>query len=179
MIESALLVLVLSAGISFGYVIRRGGIDLPVVGAAPSSSALAVASSQVPGAGASAAAAASPSAPPTIGPSGEPSPPEAASPSIAPSPTPRQTPKPTPRATSRPTPKPATGSVPSASRLALLTPCPNQSGCYLYTVRSGDALWSIANWFGVPLATVKQWNPQVVTAGIHAGGKLRIPTPTR
>jgi hypothetical protein len=173
---AALLVLVLSAGISFGYVIRRGGIDLPVAGAAPSSSALAVVPSQVPG-----ASVVSPSAPPTIGPSGAPSPSEGASPSTAASPTARPTPRPTPKATPRPTPKPTptAGSIPSASRLALLTPCPNQSGCYVYTVRSGDALWSIANWFGVPLATVKQWNPQAATAGIHAGVKLRIPTPTR
>ena len=69
----ALSVLVLSAGISFGYVIRRGGIDLPVVGATPSSSALAVVSSHVPG-----ASVVPPSAPPSIGPSGAP-------PSIGPS----------------------------------------------------------------------------------------------
>ena len=39
---AALLILVLSAGISFGFVVQRGGIELPVVAAARGSSAVAV-----------------------------------------------------------------------------------------------------------------------------------------
>ena len=39
---AALLILVLSAGISFGFVVQRGGIEMPVVAAEPSSSAVAV-----------------------------------------------------------------------------------------------------------------------------------------
>ena len=42
---AAILILVLSAGISFGFVVQRGGIDLPVVAAAPSSTAIALAPS--------------------------------------------------------------------------------------------------------------------------------------
>jgi hypothetical protein len=180
---AALLVLVLSAGISFGFVLQRGGIDLPVArttpSATPSASTLAVVPSGIP------AATVVPSATPA--PSVEPSPsvqPTASAspgptPLATPKPTPKPTPGPTPKPTPRPTPKPSPGSIPSASRLALLTPCPGQAGCYVYVIRTGDALWSIANWFGVPLATVKQWNPWVLTAGVHAGNKLKIPTPTR
>ena len=39
---AALLILVLSAGISFGFVVQRGGLELPVVGASASPSAVAV-----------------------------------------------------------------------------------------------------------------------------------------
>ena len=79
---------------------------------------------------------------------------------------------PTPAATSKPTPRPTSG------RFALLKPCPNQSGCWIYVVRSGDNLYSIARYFGVPLATVKAWNPWTAN-GLKVGRELRIPTPTR
>jgi hypothetical protein len=42
---AAILILVLSAGISFGFVVQRGGIDLPVIAAAPGSTAIALAPS--------------------------------------------------------------------------------------------------------------------------------------
>ena len=179
---AAVLILVLSAAISFGFVLRRGGIDLPAVGSVPSATALAV----VPDATASSPAEASPGSPaptPVSTPSSTVVPTPSPTPTLAPTPTPTPQPtvRPTPRPTVAPTPKPTAkvGSIPSASRLALLTPCPGQAGCYLYTVRNGDALWSIANWFGVPLATVQAWNPYVATSGIHAGNTLKIPTPTR
>jgi hypothetical protein len=177
---AAILVLVLSAAISFGFVLRRGGIDLPVVGSLPSSSALAFGlptPSPVPSTPATAAP--TPSAAPLPSPTVAPTPPPTVEPTPSLGPAPSPTPAPTAVPTSKPTPRPAPATIPSAARLALLTPCPGQKGCYLYTVRNGDALWSIANWFGVPIGTVEQWNPYVLTSGIHAGNTLKIPTPTR
>lgn len=177
---AALLVLVLSAGISFGFVLQRGGIDLPVVGATPGSSAVALAATPGPTVEPTVVVAT-----PSVSPADASTPPATASPTPAPTdspspsptPTPVATPSPTPRAT--PSPTPASGSVPSRSRLALLTPCPNQAGCYIYSVRAGDNLYSIARYFGVSLATVQAWNPTVKATGLHAGLKLKIPTPTR
>ena len=46
---AAVLILVLSAGVSFGFVIQRGGIDLPVVGAVtPTSSPIAIVTTPTP-----------------------------------------------------------------------------------------------------------------------------------
>jgi LysM repeat protein len=104
--------------------------------------------------------------------------PPTATPSATPSPTP--TPSATPEPTPSPTPKPtASGGIPSASRLAVLKPCSGQKGCYVYTIRAGDNLFSIAHWFGVPLATIYAWNPTVKQTGIHPGNQIKIPTPTR
>ncbi len=170
-IAASLVVLGLSAGISFGFVIQRGGIDLPP--SAPPSAA-AVISSPSPAPAASApGASVEPSAGPTKGPT----------PAPTASPSPTKTPKPTPEAA---TPAPTSGATtlplssggPSASRLAVLTPCPDQTGCYIYTVRTGDNLFSIAHWFGVPLDTIYAWNPSV-KPGIRPGDQIRIPTPTR
>ena len=58
-------------------------------------------------------------------------------------------------------------------------PCPGQAGCYVYTVRAGDNLTSIARWFGVPLDTIYAWNPTLKTATIQPGDQIRIPPPTR
>ena len=67
---------------------------------------------------------------------------------------------------------------PSSSRYALLKPCSGTPSCYVYVIRSGDNLYSIANYFGVPLKTVKAWNPWTAD-GLKAGRGLRIPPPTR
>ena len=95
-----------------------------------------------------------------------------AEPDRAPSPTP----SPASTATPAPTPKPT--AKPSSSRYALLKPCPGTPDCYIYVVRSGDNLFSIANYFGVPLTTVKALNPWTAD-GLKAGRGLRIPPPTR
>jgi LysM repeat protein len=169
-IAASLVVLALAAGISFGFVVQRGGIDLPASGT-PSSAEAAVSGGPT-------------AVPPTAGASAAVTPGASVSPSEAPTapPTPAGLPTPTPASTvepsALPSASPGASGVPSASRLAVLTPCPGQAGCYVYTVRSGDNLFSIAHWFGVPLDTIYAWNP-AAKHGIRPGEQLKIPTPTR
>jgi hypothetical protein len=98
--------------------------------------------------------------------------PTSATPSATPSAPPSQPPSATPEPTAKPTAKPASG------RFALLTRCAGTADCYVYIVRSGDNLFSIARYFGVPLKTVQAMNPWT-KSGLVAGRELRIPTPTR
>jgi LysM repeat protein len=61
-----------------------------------------------------------------------------------------------------------------------LKPCPGTKNCWIYTVRSGDNLRSIANYFGHPYQTVLDWNPGIKDpTSIRAGDKVRMPPPTR
>jgi spore germination protein YaaH len=60
-----------------------------------------------------------------------------------------------------------------------LRPCPNRSNCWIYTIRSGDNLTSIANFFGVSLDRIYAMNPNVRPTGLRPGSQLLIPTPTR
>ena len=177
-IAVSLAVLAVSAGVSFGFVVQRGGIDLPP--SARSSAAAVVASAR-------------PSpvvTPAATGPAGTSTPaptPEVIDPSsLAPATErPSQPSSAAPSASSEPTTAPSSSVAPSAStgpsasRLAVLKPCTGQTGCYVYTIRSGDNLFSIAHWFGVPLATVNRMNPTLRATGIHAGMQIKIPTPTR
>lgn len=107
-------------------------------------------------------------------PSPTPSPTPASTPGVAPSPGPAETPTPTasPTASQAPTPQP------SSDRFALLAPCPDVPDCWIYVVRSGDNLYSIARYFGVPLREVQALNPWT-RSGLRTGRELRIPTPTR
>jgi LysM repeat protein len=100
-----------------------------------------------------------------------------ASPAVTPAPTPAVTPSPSPAPTPKPTAKPT--KKPTSDRYALLTACPGKPDCWIYVIRSGDNLASIANYFGVSLQTVKALNPWTKTTGLKAGQKLTIPTPTR
>jgi hypothetical protein len=98
-------------------------------------------------------------------------------PSEAPTPTVSPTPSPTPAPTARPvrTPAPTPG---TSDRFAVLTRCPSTPDCWVYVIRSGDNLFSIAHWFGVDYDRMRAMNPNL-RVPIHAGDDLRIPTPTR
>lgn len=171
---AALLVLVLSAGISFGFVLQRGGIDLPVVeGRATPSAVAAVATPTIEPTG---AATISPAPSPTPGPA------PSATPEITPSPTPQPTTAPTPPPTTVPTPSPTRRPVatPAPDRYAYLVPCPDKSGCFVYTVRRGNSMWSISNYFEIPLSTLYAWNPSYANGtGLRVGDLIRMPPPPR
>ena len=158
----AVLVLAVSAATSVAWVLANGGVDLP-----PRAGAGAVAGATA----APTAAAPSPAAPvpgPGAGPSGGA---PAASPAASAIPT-----APSLVATFPPgTPQPS----PTSDRYAVLTPCPGVPACYVYTVRRGDNLWSIARWFGVPLDTVYELNPELRTTSLRPGMSLILPPPTR
>jgi hypothetical protein len=168
-IFGAILILIASSAASFAFVLSRGGLEIPVASpgvnaaavppsvTAPPPTTTAVQPSSQP------SPQPSPSAVPSVGPSVEPSQPPASLPPTKPTQRPAATP--TPRATS--------------DRFALLDPCPDKTNCYIYTVRAGDNLYSIAHYFGVSLSRVYQLNPWAKTAGIRAGQKLILPTPTR
>jgi hypothetical protein len=160
------LVLAAALAASFGFLVVRGGFNLQI--ASPNPALLAAAATPSP--------AASPRLQPTEPPSPSlsPSPSAAATPSLAPTPAPTATPSLTP--TARPTPTPA----PSSNRYALLTRCPSTPNCWIYTVRAGDNLRSIANYFGVAYDTVLRMNPQITDpTAIRAGDEVKLPPPTR
>jgi hypothetical protein len=157
--------------LSLGFVLANGGVVLTAVAPTPALSGGVLAAIET----------APPTPTPTPVPTPEPTP--APTPTVAPPDTPEPTASPVPSAsptaeptapppTTAPTAKPATG------RYALLTACPDQSGCWIYRIRSGDNLFSIANYFGVSLKTVQAWNPWT-QSGLKVGRELRIPTPTR
>jgi LysM repeat protein len=181
---AALLILVLSAGISFGFVVKRGGIDLPVVGGEPSSSAVADVAAETPLATAAPSESAG-EAPTIITASRPPAstiPTESPGASPTPEPTPTATPTqaPTPSPTPTATPRPRPTATPASDRYKLLSACPDKPRCYIYTVRAGDNLYSIAHWFGVALSTIYDWNPTYANgAHLRAGDQIRMPPPTR
>lgn len=159
---AALIVLAASFALSVGFVVANGGMNLP---GGPAGSAQAALPSATPSPAGSSASSAPSSAEPTAEPTTEPSATatvEAATstPTIAPS----------------ATPAPPT---PSSDRFALLDPCPDEPDCWIYTVREGDNLVSIARYFGVPFETVTERNPWTETTPLVAGQELRLPPPTR
>jgi hypothetical protein len=110
------------------------------------------------------------------------------------SPTAHATPTPPATATPAPTPAPSVTWPPggTASRMDLLTPCPDQSNCWVYTVRGAgpapagngspvaDTLSDIVGFFGVDIATVRTMNLWLNGgSAINPGDKLKIPTPTK
>lgn len=146
----SLVLLVASAAAAISFVAATGGLRL--AGSVPSPVAVA---------------SASPS--PT---NAEPTPtPE---PTVEPSSTPSLAPTPTPAPTVEPTPTPA----PTSDRYALLTPCPDKPDCYLYTIRAGDNLQSIANYFGTSYPTLRKLNPNL-SIPVHVGDVIVLPPPTR
>ena len=166
-ISAALVVLVLSFVASVAFVVGNGGLTLPIAsirpGGSPSGTAAALGPSAEPSVrvtpGATAPASVAPASP-TV-------------PSNGPSATPIATPAPTPKPTKTAKPKP------TSNRYALLTPCPSKPDCWIYVIRSGDNLYSIANYFGVPLERVRALNPWTRTESLRAGRQLILPPPTR
>ena len=163
-IAAALVVLAASFALSVAFVLANGGLDLPAA-EGPSSSPAGAGGAASPAASSSAVAGVS--LPPS---SGEP---EASPTSAAASATPTGTATPTPRATPKPTTRP------SSNRYDLLTECPGTPDCWVYVVREGDNLFSIARYFGVPLDVVEARNPWTKTTQLVAGQKLLLPPPTR
>jgi LysM repeat protein len=165
----AAFVLAAAIATSFGFLAVRGGFNIAIP--TPSPALVAVVASPVP------------SASPTIAPTATPTEVASASPSpsLIPEPSPSPIPTPTASPVPTPTPPPATPKpTPAATsdRFAVLTKCPSTPNCWIYVIRSGDNLNSIANWFGVSYDRMIAMNPGLRTP-IHAGDKLRIPTPTR
>jgi hypothetical protein len=164
----AILILVLSAGVSLGFVMQRGSLAMPIVTPAPTTAVGIETQAPEP--------TPAPTPVPTPGPT--PVPTQAPTPTPAPVPTPAPTPAPTPQPTPAPTAAPTP--VPTSDRYALLTPCPDAPDCWIYVVRSGDNLTSIANYFGHPLATILDMNPWLASSGgIRPGDQIRMPPPTR
>jgi LysM domain len=154
-----LLVMAVSASVAFAF--ARGGIGLTAGEASPSATALAAIPSASPiGAVATPSATASPTVSASITPSLSP-PPSVIPASAAP--------------TLRPTPAP----TPKSDRYKLLRACPGTPKCWIYRVRSGDNLFSIANYFGVSTQSIYARNPWLKNSGLRSGQELRLPPPTR
>jgi len=171
-VAASLAVLLLSAIVSVGYVAAAGGLSVRLAAdvaasANPSDGVVAGAPSGPPASTPPPTPDATPSATPASSPTLEPSrtPGPSASPAPTPAPTSRPSVAPTPRATS--------------DRFAVLTACAGRTDCWVYVIRSGDNLFSIAHWFGVPIDSVYRMNPWARTTPLRAGQQLRIPTPTR
>lgn len=160
----ALLVLAASFALSVGFVVANGGMDLP---AAASRSPQAALGSVAPDPTGSSDSAATASTVPT------PSPPTASSPEPSLVVTPGPSAIATATATVASTPRPG------SDRYALLEPCPGAPDCWIYVVRTGDNLVSIARYFGVPFEVVTDLNPWTSTTQLVAGQELRLPPPTR
>jgi LysM repeat protein len=163
-ILGALLVLAASFALSIGFVVANGGMDLPAASASPQAGVGSVAPSSAPSLPPVASAAPAESAPS--------SPRASAEASVG-----AETATPTTPATSSPAPTPTP--VASSDRYGLLEPCGDEADCWIYTVRQGDNLVSIARYFGVPLDLVYERNPWAETTPLVAGQELRLPPPTR
>jgi LysM repeat protein len=163
-ILGALLVLAASFALSVGFVVANGGMDLPAASASPQAGIESAAPSPA------VSTAPAESAPPA----------ESAAPSVEPS-----AQASVEAATATPTTPAATSTaatatpLPSSDRYVLLEPCGDEPDCWIYTVRQGDNLVSIARYFGVPFEVVRERNPWTETTPLVAGQELRLPPPTR
>jgi hypothetical protein len=160
----AVAALLATVALSVAFVAANGGVTVPGFGpATPAATDVAVASPSPT------TAVATPVPSTTTEPSATPAPSEA-----PPSASPTATPEPTG------TPVSSAGPSPSSDRYAVLAPCPDRPDCYIYVIRQGDNLFSIAAWFGVPFPTVLELNPWIGDASrIKPGDRLTLPPPTR
>ena len=148
-----------------GFLLVRGGMSIPVAAATPNPVAVVSPAPSPTGDGGASIASPQPSL--------------TEAPLATPLATPTPSPAPTPVVTPPPTPAPSSPTA-TSNRYAFLVPCPDAENCWVYTVRSGDNLQSIVNWFGVPYATVLDMNPRIVDpATIRKGDEIRMPPPTR
>jgi hypothetical protein len=160
----SLVVLVMALTASVAFVLARGGALSIGPGASPVGSApVAVVSPSI--------APVSPTAVAEVTPTPSPTP--------APTPTPTATPSPSPTPTSTPAPTRTPRPSPRSDRFDLLRACPNTPRCYIYTVRRGDNVFSIARYFGVSQDSIYSRNPWLRNTGLRAGQELRLPPPTR
>jgi LysM repeat protein len=160
----SLIVFVVAFVVSIGFVVANGGMVLTATAPPPVASGDVLAATETE----------APTQAPTTVPTLTPSP----TPTATPTPTPTETPTPSASPTPTATPAATPTSKPTSNRYALLKPCPDRSGCWIYRIRSGDNLYSIAKFFGVSLATIQAWNAWTQD-GLKIGRELRIPTPTR
>ncbi len=171
-ILGSIVVLVAAFAASIAFVTARGGLAIePATTRPPSASAVA----NAPG---------GPSAVPSLAPMAtiqtpDPTPPMTAPPTPAVTATPGPSREPTAAPTPAPTVAPTRTPRPTSDRYQFLEPCPDASNCWIYTVRAGDNLTSIANYFGVSIDSIYDRNPWARTTGLRAGQELRLPPPTR
>lgn len=160
----SLVVLVMALTASVAFVLARGGVMSIAPSPSPSASApVAVASPSI--------APVSPTAVAEVTPTPSPSPSPTPTPTATPAPSPTPSPTPAPTRTPRPSPR--------SDRFQLLRACPNTPRCYIYTVRRGDNVFSIARYFGVSQESIYSRNPWLRDSGLRAGQQLRLPPPTR
>jgi hypothetical protein len=161
----SLVVLVMALSASVAFVLARGGaMGIGPTGSPGASAPVAVVSPSV-----ASVAPASPTSVAEVTPTPVPTP--------SPTATPTATPTRTPSTTSTPTRTPR--ATPRSDRFDLLRACPNTPRCYIYTVRRGDNVYSIARYFGVSQDSVYSRNPWLRSTGLRAGQELRLPPPTR
>jgi LysM repeat protein len=156
---ASLVLLVMAVSASVAFAMSRG-MTLSGAGPGPSASSVAAVPSIAPSA--SPLVVDSPAAPSTEVPL---SPTQSATPSPLVSPTPTPVPTPTP--------------TPKSDRYKLLTACSDAPKCWIYRVRSGDNLYSIAHYFGVSVDSIYARNPWLKNSHLRAGQELRLPPPTR
>ena len=160
----SLVVLVMALTASVAFVLARGGVMSIGPSASPGVSApVAVVSPSVAPVSPTAVAVATPTPTPTPAPTPTPTATPAPSPTPSPTPAPTRTPQPSP----------------TSDRYQLLRACPNTPRCYIYTVRRGDNVFSIARYFGVSQDSIYSRNPWLRNSGLRAGQQLRLPPPTR
>ena len=168
------IVLLLGAfALSIGFVASRGGMEVASIASA--SPPILAAASATPDPSTAAVLPSAAASPATVAPTSSPSP----TPSPAPTSSPTPSPSPSPTVSPSPTPSPTPSAKPRSNRYALLTACARTANCWIYRVRSGDNLYSIARYFGVPIARVYAMNPWLKTTGLKSGQSLRLPPPTR